>query len=150
MPLLKIGISDINYEYIVSQQSFMDSFRYVFINNLKVILLLVSGYFFLGISTIFILIYNGWYLTLSFAQFFYFSNIDFNLFYKFILPHIIFELIAIIVAGSVGIQGLLNIKYLFQEDSSAIFSTLPSAIKKILLSFFLIFIAAIIESFSII
>jgi len=134
----------------LSEQEFnMDhvTFTYISINNLKAILLLsFGGALTFGGSTFLNLILNG----INIGTLFYDSLImeDVKTFFLLILPHGIFEIPALIIAGAAGFKIPYEVlrfalgkkeEIISEEDAKEFF-------KLVAISIVLIFIAALIES----
>lgn len=125
----------------------MFSFHYIFLNNLKVVLLLsFGGVLTFGGLTFLNLIFNGVNVGVMFYA--YLNLGELKTFFLLILPHGIFEIPAIIIAGAAGFKipyELLRFalgkkeEIISEEDAKEFF-------KLFLISMILIFIAALIES----
>lgn len=128
----------------------------IFMNNIKIAFLLYGGGIFIGISTIIMLAYNGLFIGYVASKF----NIgDFIL---FTLPHGIFELSGIVIAGAAGlrlastviniIRDLLGMKrYMsisgqIRDVLHANYFEFKDSLILFLIAAVLIFIAAIIEA----
>lgn len=123
------------------------TFTYIFINNLKVVLLLsFGGALTFGGLTFLNLILNGINIGTLFYDFLIMEDI--KAFFLLLLPHGIFEIPAIIIAGAAGFKipyELLRFALgkkediISEEDAKEFF-------KLVAISIVLIFIAALIES----
>ncbi|MCC7551012.1 MAG: stage II sporulation protein M [Methanobacterium sp.] len=128
----------------------------LFANNLKVALMIYGGGIFLGVVTAYYLISNGIFIGYTAAQF------DIGDFIVYTLPHGVFEIIGIIIAGAAGfrlahvilnfLRGVLKLqsdfsvtnqlKYLFEANQDE----LKDSLTLLGIAIILIIIAAFIEA----
>ncbi len=115
-------------------------------NNLRSIILLLSGAFLFGSSTAFNLVFNGMFLTLIAEAFL--SGLTFNDIFLFTAPHAIFEIPAIIIAGAAGFKIPYEIvRYLAgKKDQPLTKEDIKEYLTLALISIILIVIAAWIEA----
>ncbi len=132
------------------QNEIVPNFRFLFINNLKVILILsFGGVLTFGGLTIWSLIFNGIPLGLFLHSSWTLRHVgELKTFFLLIFPHGIFEIPGLIIAGSAGFKIPYEIlrfvldkkeEIITEEDAKEFF-------KLVGLSILLIFIAAVIES----
>ncbi|USH00413.1 stage II sporulation protein M [Thermococcus argininiproducens] len=138
------------FGFYEKQNEIVPNFRFLFINNLKVILILsFGGILTFGGLTIWGLIFNGIPLGLFLHSSWNLRHVgELNSFFFLILPHGIFEIPALIIAGAAGFKipyELLRFalgkkkEMITEEDAKEFFKLLA-------ISVILIFIAAMVES----
>jgi uncharacterized membrane protein SpoIIM required for sporulation len=138
------GISLISGTELTMQSS--PTFEYIFISNIKTILILFSGSFLFGFTTFMNLICNGLFFGGIFAE--SLKQVSLTKALLLTVPHAIIELPALFIAGAAGFKIpyelllYLNGKkdYILKKKEIIDFLTL------VCLSIFLIFIAAVVES----
>ncbi|WP_169801135.1 stage II sporulation protein M [Halalkalibacter krulwichiae] len=110
----------------------------LFVNNLFVCLILMSGIFLFSIPTFFLLMLNGFFLGTG-VKSLLLIGLDIQEVLLKLLPHAIFEVVGFLISASIGLLGLT---FYFNSKKELTF------IKKGLISvFFLILAAAFIEGF---
>ncbi|MCE5041963.1 stage II sporulation protein M [Mammaliicoccus sciuri] len=112
----------------------------VFTNNLLICIVLILGIFIFSIPTIYLLVVNGFVLGIGVSNLIAieYSTIDFI---KTLLPHVLLEIPAFILAGAIGLKGLTF--YIIKENRLSIKSF---SIYSIILLIALL-IAAILEAY---
>jgi uncharacterized membrane protein SpoIIM required for sporulation len=98
-----IGKNTLNNDFTNSTEITFNT-KYILENNIKVALLLYSGAFTLGVSTIFYLIYNG-ILHGTLIGFLLSNGTSIKRILVLYIPHGIFELLAMWLAGAAGLKG---------------------------------------------
>lgn len=83
----------------------LNSWSFYFLSNSVTCLIIASGLFLYGIPTIPLLSYNGFILGYTIAQIYQQDGEIWNIL-KSLIPHGIFEIPALILAGMIGLQGL--------------------------------------------
>jgi len=99
LPHLSLMSIDIQNDKVLFKIQFLDIFK----NNFKVVLLLLSGSFLFGTTTILNLIFNGAATSLIIRDSFL-AKTDPSLVLLLTVPHGIFEIPAIIIAGAAGFK----------------------------------------------
>ena len=128
----------------------------IFLNNIKIAIYLYGGGIFVGITTVIMLAYNG--LFIGYAA----SKFNLGEFIIFTLPHGIFEISGIIIAGAAGLRLASTIINILRDvfnikNNTSILKQLKSimransfefqdSLKLFIIAAILIFIAAIIEA----
>lgn len=122
-------------------------FSTILFNNLYANILLISGSFAFGITTITNLIVNGF--TFGSQMIFVFQNgVSIKNILLLILPHGILEIPALLIAGAIGFKVPFSILNYFRDKRKTILSKIEikDAGYLILIIFLLVFFAAIIET----
>lgn len=128
----------------------------IFINNLKIAFLIYGGGIIFGLGTALILVYNGIFIGYAASQF------PIGNFIIYTLPHGIFEITGIIIAGTAGfrlasvifsftrnltkIKGYLPLKKQLEQIMYAVYDDLKESLVLLAIAIILILIGAFIEA----
>lgn len=111
----------------------------LFTNNVIICLVLISGIFMFGLPTIFLLLFNGFFLGVGVKSLILIGLDRTEIFLK-LFPHGILEIPALLLSASVGFLGITFYFYPKKKYLKTMF-------KLMILVVFLVFVAAIIEGF---
>ncbi len=150
---LIIGINNTHLQILYDRKvgnifiPYILSYKYIIINNLKVIIFLIVGAFTLGISTFLNLSLNGYILGIIVSI--YFPILGIKRLTLLILPHGIFEIPAIIIAGAAGFKIPYEIiRYLAgKKEQPLTKEDIKEYLTLALISIILIVIAAFVEAY---
>ena len=153
---LLISLHKYAYNFLIFNRSFTNIyqnqnsglFKYILINNIKIIFIILLGFLSVGLTTIINIIYNGVYFGYLVAHAVYLGyNIEVIILLTF--PHGIFEIPAIIIAGAAGFKIPYEIvRYLAgRKEQPLTKEDIKEYLMLALISIILIVIAAFVEAY---